>query len=386
MGPRADTWFKVWIGDPLDRAIAALARFQTAWPWPITLAGSVLFVFGLWLAGHLELRTRFDQMLPDDHPSVTEFRRVLDHVGTNTKVSIVLEAEGATSTKDLRAFGDALVPRLTAIGKPLVENVATGVQGARTFLAARAGLFADKAELEKLDSDLERRINWEVGDALDLNLEDEPPPITHESLAKRFRLEQEQERFPDGYYQSKDGKVLVVLVHTGAALGDLERSQAVYDEVRKRVERAKAELAPPPIRISYAGDVVTALTEYGRISEDLVEVGVLGTSLVLAVVLLFFMRVRALAALGFTVACGVAWTFGATYLVLGHLNVATGFLFSIIAGNGINFGILYMARYFEERRGGKSAEDALRIAHERTAPSTLTVAMASAAAYGSLGA
>ncbi|HEY3497715.1 MAG TPA: MMPL family transporter, partial [Polyangiaceae bacterium] len=150
--------------------------------------------------------------------------------------------------------------------------------------------------------------------------------------------------------------------------------------------RAKAELAPPPIRISYAGDVVTALTEYGRISEDLVEVGVLGTSLVLAVVLLFFMRVRALAALGFTVACGTAWTFGATYLVLGHLNVATGFLFSIIAGNGINFGILYMARYFEERRGGKSAEDALRIAHERTAPSTLTVAMASAAAYGSLGA
>src|SRR5205823_13237645 len=106
----------------------------------------------------------------------------------------------------------------------------------------------------------------------------------------------------------------------------------------------------PGVNVGYAGDLVTGLAEYGAVKEDLVNVGVLGVALVLGVVLLFFMRVRALVAMGATIACGVAWTFGLTQIAIGHLNVATGFLFSIVAGNGINFGIIYMARFFEERR------------------------------------
>ena len=37
-------------------------------------------------------------------------------------------------------------------------------------------------------------------------------------------------------------------------------------------------------------------------------------------------------------------------LSIGYLNSSTGFLVSIVAGNGINFGIIYMARYLEARR------------------------------------
>ena len=57
-----------------------------------------------------------------------------------------------------------------------------------------------------------------------------------------------------------------------------------------------------------------------------------------------------------TIGIGVAWTFGVTQLLIGHLNMATGFLFTIIAGNGINFGIIYMARFLEARRHGSAAE------------------------------
>ena len=81
--------------------------------------------------------------------------------------------------------------------------------------------------------------------------------------------------------------------------------------------------------------------------------GATGIGLVLAVVLLYFMRLRALLVMGITIGIGLIWTFGLTQLVIGHLNVATGFLVSIVAGNGINVGILYQARYFEEEaRGG----------------------------------
>src|SRR5262249_15172869 len=55
-------------------------------------------------------------------------------------------------------------------------------------------------------------------------------------------------------------------------------------------------------------------------------------------------------------------------------------------GNGINFGIIYMARYFEERRNGIEPFAAVERAHKGTWPATLTAALSAAASYASLGA
>jgi predicted RND superfamily exporter protein len=88
--------------------------------------------------------------------------------------------------------------------------------------------------------------------------------------------------------------------------------------------------------------------------------------------------------MGVTIGVALVWTFGLTELVIGHLNVATGFLVSIVAGNGINVGILYQARYFEERRRGVPVNDALRTAVHATWQPTVIAALASAASYVSL--
>ncbi len=85
-----------------------------------------------------------------------------------------------------------------------------------------------------------------------------------------------------------------------------------------------------------------------------------------------------------TIGIGVAWTFGVTQVLIGHLNMATGFLFTIIAGNGINFGIIYMARFLEARRRGATLLDGVRIAHRETWLPTLTAGCTAAASYGSL--
>ena len=80
----------------------------------------------------------------------------------------------------------------------------------------------------------------------------------------------------------------------------------------------------------------------------------------------------------------LVWTLGLTQLVIGHLNVATGFLPSIVAGNGINVGILYQSRYFEERRAAAGVVDSLRTSVFATWQPTVIAALASAASYVSL--
>jgi uncharacterized protein len=369
----------------VTHSLRALGSLQARRPfWPLLL-GAVLTVIGALLATRLELRTRFDQLLPDHLASVVELRRLSERTGGQSNVFVVLEGADTTS---LRAAGDALVPRLRALGPPWVVSAEDGVQASRRFLEPRSGLFASTEQLQKVHDDVEARWQWEVGQQTGSNLDDDaPPPVTAASIKKTLGLDKDaggSERFPDGYYQSRDGHAVVVVARAAAAAGDLGRARETLARVDSVVRQVLGSPAAAGVKAGYAGDMVTGLSEYGAVRSDLVDVGVVGVSLVLAVVLLFFMRLRALLAMGATIGAGIAWTFGATQLAIGHLNVATGFLFSIVAGNGINFGIIYMARYFEERRAGRSPANAVLVAHEQTWPSTLTAAAAASAAYGSL--
>jgi uncharacterized membrane protein YdfJ with MMPL/SSD domain len=132
------------------------------------------------------------------------------------------------------------------------------------------------------------------------------------------------------------------------------------------------------------GDIVTSAEQYGVVKDDLATVGVAGISMILLIDWVFFLRIRAVMAMALAIGVGVLWTFGVTRLGIGHLNTASGFLVSIIFGNGINFGILLRARYGEARRAGESLRDAISTAYRDTLRPTLTVAAAAGAGYLSL--
>jgi hypothetical protein len=359
-----------------------LVRAQVRRPWLFVLACIALAAASGALALRLELKTRFEQLLPESRPSVVELKRLQDNVRQGSRVFVVIEGGGMQAQ---RAFGDELVVRLRQRAPAWLVDAQDGVHEAREFLAPRAGMFVELRELERLRHDIEARWSWEVAKQTDALLDDEPPPpLVWNDLKKRFGAPS-TEKFPDGYFQATDGRALVVNVATTVATGDLAGAENALAEIRRISESLSREPRHAQLKLSYAGDLVTGLAEYGAVKADLVQVGVLGLSLVVLVLFLYFLRLRALVALGLTLAVGLAWTFGATELAIGHLNVATGFLVSIVAGNGINFGIILTARFYEERRRGRDLAQALELASALTWRATLAAALAAAAAYGSLG-
>jgi predicted RND superfamily exporter protein len=66
------------------------------------------------------------------------------------------------------------------------------------------------------------------------------------------------------------------------------------------------------------------------------------------------------------------------------LNSNTAFLASVIVGNGVNFGVILLARYVEERRANHGIEDSLVTAIWGSRAGTIVAALAAATAYGSL--
>ncbi|HET6983037.1 MAG TPA: MMPL family transporter [Myxococcaceae bacterium] len=374
----------------IERILLRLAAWQLRAPWRVLFIGLVFTGIGAELARGLELRTRFDQLLPDDQPSVLELKRLSERTAGSSSIFVVLEG-GDRET--LRALGAKLLPPLRAIGPPWVVSAEDGVQVARDFLLPRSGLFASVEDLQRLNTELDSQRKKAVGKALSLGLEDdeeEQKAPTFAELKDKFlggksaTLEAAKDRYPEGFFQSKDGKTLVVLIRTGITTGELEKSREALAKVQAVVAKTLPDAGAQGVKIGFAGDLVTGLYEYGAVLDDLVHVGTIGVVAILGVIFIYYRRFRVLVPMAVTMFAGLTLTFGLTRLVIGHLNVITGFLVSIIAGNGINFGILYVARFLEERRRGSDLETAIRQAHLATWVGTLTAALAAAAAYGSL--
>src|SRR5580658_7024239 len=371
----------------VSELVERLVKVQVRRPWvPLGIVATITMAFGLF-ASRLELQTRYESLLPDSQPSVQELRRVESRTSLAQTVLVLLEGPDRAT---LRQFGDALIPAFSALGSDIVSSVEDGPHETRRFLQPRAGLFVERAALEKLAGDVDARWDYEVAKETGALLDDDdpPPPLTAATLERRLKPDSQGpsvDRFPDGYYERADGTALVVVVRSPVAGGDLGHITEAMRRIRGAVgavRGSRPDLAR--VRVSYAGDMPTGLEEYGVIRDDLLGVGLTGIALVLGAVLLYFMRIRAVLVMGASILAGLVWTFGLTQIVIGHLNIATAFLISIVAGNGINVGILYQSRYFERRRAGASPEDALRTAVRTTWLPTVVAALASAASYGSL--
>lgn len=352
-------------------------------PHFILALAAVLSLVALWRAQHLRLRPELDQMLPENQPSVLAMKELRRRLPALSNVFIVLEHE---DPERLQRLADRLVPALESIGPPWVGRAESGLQEARDFLMPRAGLFASVSTLETLRDDIEARRQRAFARQFGADLSDDPPPPPLTADWLRSHLGPQAAALsdrPGGYHQSADGKALVVVVRSEVAADDLGGAAQAVERIKEVVTDTAA--ASPGVRVSYAGDLVTGLTEYGAIRADLMSVGILGVSLVLAVVLLFYRRVRPLLLMGVTIFIGCALTFGITELAIGTLNTASGFMFSIVAGNGINFGIILQSRFLEERGRGRSVAAALIGSVAQTWRPTLAAALAAAGAYAAMG-
>ena len=378
--------------------LSKLVHLQVDRPLWVLLLALLLTVPAVLLARGLELRTGFEALLPESKPSVQELKRVGARTAGVSSLSIVADvvsngAKGdpASSKLALQRFGDALLPQLRALGPEWVGTAEDGVQAEKEFLKRRQALFLSLEKVQELHDKIEDRFDYEVNGSL-LDDGPVPEPITRASIEKMLRGDDKPAAadapagppYPDGYYMNAEGTRLVVLVRTPVETGDLTQTATL----RKKVEDVVAAVNPTSfdkgMKVSYTGDVVTSAEQYGAVKNDLASVGAVGIGLILGITLIFFLRIRSVLTMGLAIGIGVMWTFGVTRLVIGHLNTASGFLVSIVFGNGINFGILYRARFDEARRAGEGLREAVAHAYRDTWRPTLTVAAASGAGYLSL--
>jgi predicted RND superfamily exporter protein len=376
--------------NPLARLLRRLGAVQVSHPWWVVITLSLTLFPAWFFASQLHLKTGFTELLPSDKPSVIEAERVNERLTSTSTLTVVAEAQGP---EPLKKFVDIVGPRIRALGPEYVSGVDDGTRNVQAFFEKNKHLYADLEDIKKLHHDVIARYDYEVGkeSGTDLDLldeEDEPPKISADTIEKQFqkKVTEAKKSSPgvDGYYIGEEGKLGAILVRTPLGSGD-ERAFELEKQIRQIVDEEKSKFGDPNLTIGFTGNLITSAEQHRAVKEDLQHVGFWGVLMILGIVFAFFVRIRTVLAMTLTVGLGALWAFAVAQLTVGHLNMATGFLVSIIVGNGINFGIIYMARYLEARRDEHlPVPEAIAEAHDDTHTATLAAAGAAGIAYGSL--
>lgn len=366
-----------------------LARFQARSPWLVLMIVAIITTVLASLGSRLTVTTGFEHMLPDGRESVLELNRVAKRTAGVSTLFVVIEAPAGTDRAKLREASTKLTADLRAIGDPWVGSADNGVHSSIQFFEKHGGLYAEKSVLDQLSREIEEyyqyQVQKELGTLLDESEPPPKPPLDREGLAQRFGANASLvDRYPGGYFESQDGLINVVVVRSKILGGDVDRGSVAIEKMKAAVEQAGLSQSLPGAKIGYAGDLYTGINEVKAIHDDVKEVGILGAVFIAGIVLLYYLRFRMLLLTLGSVVIGLLWTAGFAYLTVTTLNTGTAFVFTIIAGNGINTAIIFMARYLETRRSEGEVVAALATAHRETFTATLCAAVAAAASFFSL--
>ena len=373
-------------GAPLAaRYLRVLTRHDST----IAVCAFVLFLASVAVASRLQLRSDFTELLPQDDPELTQLRHIGERVGAPSTLIVAIESSEPAANE---RFAEALVTKLRGLIGTDLMRIDYRPHATDSFFDANKALYADLVDLRRVEDDLGKLLASRKNPAFipfadsDLHEEDDDPrkdlDLLQRGLDKRRSAAR---RFPSGYYESEDRSLLAIVTWTrSSGTGDLSGFK-----IRDDVQRIVDETGPSgygSIRVNLTGDVASAIEEHDALKSDIEWVSLVCTVLVLLVISLYYRSVLALFFVFFPTLLGVAVAFAVTALTIGYLNTNTAFLGSIILGNGINFGIIFLARYREERLGHPrdSVEIALERAIQNTAKPTLAAALAAAIAYGSL--
>ncbi|MBI3535554.1 MAG: MMPL family transporter, partial [Deltaproteobacteria bacterium] len=339
-------------------------------------AGLILFVgFLLTATGayysvqlYKNLRTDIEELLPTTVRSILDLDEVTTRLESVENLAVLIFSNNTTASKK---FATDLGERLKKAPKK------------------RRPLYMELDDLVKIKDYIKNRIEYErsLYNPLNIFTEDELPEPYLDFRGMRKKYDKKVSafsRFPDGYYATPDEKKRVVLVYAPGKVSGYLSIQRLKNYVVDIINELNPKSYAPDIEIKYTGGVQNLIEEQAALLKDLSVSTIIVILLVTLALFIFFKNILATIALLLSLFMGVCVTFGVSYFWVGYLNANSAFMGSIIIGNGINFGIIYLARYLEERRKGKNIIRATNIAMTHTSTATWTAALAAGLAYGSL--
>jgi len=322
-----------------DRWIRWVLRRHRA----ILLVAAVVTVVAGFFAARLKIDGDLRVLLPTDHPVVESLEKIEASFGSTNSVNIV--AKGGTAD-ERHAFTDALEARLE--GHPLFRDVEHGLPS--RFFAERALYYLSDAEMGELEQRIDAWTHYQLCSAEPDACLTAPDPRAPDQLRAFIEDKRERSYQQTGFrerYEREGIEAEVMLVHPYEAANQLDVAREVTTEIRAIAEElytGPGAWSDGSMTYNIVGPYITKADEHDTILRDMVRSGLFAFIGVVSILYFLFRSHRAVLVLLVPLLCGVIWSLAATQLVLGHLNVMTSTISTVVMGVGIDAGIHFFSR------------------------------------------
>lgn len=369
----------------LARLLGRLGRFVFRHPGLVFAALLASLVPTGWLALQLDVRSSFLDLLSPDEVPVQQLREVLDHARSTSNIVVAISTEDRElAERYARAFIEEVE------GTP--DIVGIGGHFDRQWLLDHRLLFVPEAELESLVERVESAIDRELlaHTGLYIDLEDPADDAggaeggEEETASSILREVDESEARigQDEWLVTTDGRYLCIAAYFSGNESDLAFGRRAIAHVQQIDERLRDGVRfPADLEVRLAGGIPSRVEDETSIRADLEIAGAVGFFAVVFLIFLSLRAPRALVTLSLPLFIGLVWTFAFAHAAIGHLNIVSGFLFSILSGLGIEYAIHLMHRFRELRDEGMALEQTIEVLYVKTGRALVSGSMANSSVF-----
>lgn len=370
---------------PAQRYAAWLDTHRIA----ILVASLVIAGVGGWFASHMGIKSDLTNLLPQSRASVRDLTAVQKRARPFGTVQIVISGDApakvAAASADVAARVKELPPELVA--------AFSADDGAKYRYAwEHRFLLADLEDLVDARDALKDRIRTAKLEAnpLYINLDDDEPAPEDGAPAAHDRLTELEDKLADLEAKathpppraSKDGKLQLLIVQTTFSASDTDRAGRLIEAIRGIVQEVEGRY--PGVSFGLTGNITMSMYEHDSVLQGMALSAIVTVLLCGIALWAYYRSGRIVLVMLWALAVGVAATFAIAQILVGHLNVMTAFLFAIVVGNGINAGLIFVARYLEEVRASHDPVGSVGTAIGGAMRGTLAATATAGIAYTSL--
>ena len=318
------------------------------YPGRILIVALLLSGFSIYISTGLSYDSRMDNLLPKDLPLIKEFNEVVAKTGGSGPLVVVLEGLGQDKAP-------LVISQLSQRFKKVSGTQYVDSQLPKEFLNNKQLLLLSRSELIQLELLVDQGIQYARDQLTGISVGEELfNPEKLQKLSEDYQFFDEISPFHKG----KKQRNYYIFIKPKGTVADTTFTKGFVDDIQRAIDDSGLENKISNLKIKLTGSLIVRLEENTFIKHDLEKSALLAAFLVVAIILLYTRSWFSILLIIFPLLLSMTYTFAVTRLVIGHLNIISGFLVAILMGLGIDYGIHLYIRFKQELLKGRSIPEA----------------------------
>ena len=320
-------------------------------PGTLILVALVLSGFSVYLAADLKFNPKMDNLLPKDLPLIKEFNEVVEKTGGSGPLVVVLENLDPIQATEV-------INHLARQFKKISGTEFVDSQVPTKFLNNKQLLLIPRGDLLALEILMVEAIDYARGQFGGFFEEEEPfNPIKLRNLSSDYRIFEKI----DPYHKGKQKNNYYIFIKAKGTVTDTDFTENFVAEVQKVINESGLEKKYTELKIRLTGSMVVRLEENNFIQNDLKNAAMVAAFLAISIIFIYTRSWFSIPLIFFPLLLSLTYTFALARLIIGHLNIISGFLVAILMGLGIDYGIHLYIRFKQELLKGNPLPESVEV-------------------------